>query len=62
MRSRVTGIIGQEINLSSTLIGRDLDNWNCVKRDDETTLDKLKEPGQWMLWLKPFLLKVKQES
>ena len=43
-------------------INRDLDDWNRGKRDAETTLDRLKQPTQWSAWLKPFILKAKQEN
>ena len=43
-------------------INRDLDDWNCAKRNGEATLDMLKEPAQWSSWLKPFLLKLTQEN
>ena len=39
-----------------------MDDWNRAKRDAKTTLDKLKQPTKWSLWLKPFILKSKQEN
>ena len=48
--------------LTDVPINRNLDDWNRAKQDGELTLEKLKQPAQWSLWLKLFLLKSKQES
>ena len=50
---------GNAPQTTEATINSDLDNWNRAKRDAETTLDKIKQPTQWSLWLKPFMLKSK---